>query len=125
MRRLPRSLLYTFITFLTFIILLVVTTPWSLPWLTQHIVIPKIEEKLQTKITLDKMDFDLWSLSTKLSGFTLYVHQSTDPLLSFESLNLKISSASLIKKALIVDEVTLKNPSIAIVRTDEQRYNFS
>lgn len=125
MRRLPRSLLYTFITFLTFIILLVVTTPWSLPWLTQHIVIPKIEEKLQTKITLDKMDFDLWSLSTKLSGFTLYVHQSTDPLISFESLNLKISSASLIKKALIVDEVTLKNPSIAIVRTDEQRYNFS
>ncbi|GFO62903.1 DUF748 domain-containing protein [Geomonas paludis] len=71
--------------------------------------------------------------SVSLNPFTLHVavrdfavaEKTGPPLVAFRALDASLSPASIFKRALIVSEITLDTPTINLVRTAPNRFNFS
>lgn len=64
------------------------------------------------------------SLSIEIHRLSL-TDPDTLPFVAFERLRLNLSARSLLERALIVKELRLEGPSVRLVRTAANDYNFS
>ncbi|MRR36167.1 DUF748 domain-containing protein, partial [bacterium] len=90
---------------------------------------PKIEQQLSSAL---KRDVDIkavkvnpLTLSARIYGFSVREKQAKKPFVSFDELYLNVQARSLIKRGLVVREVSLIHPEVHITRLDNKTYNFS
>ncbi|MDE2420045.1 MAG: DUF748 domain-containing protein [Gammaproteobacteria bacterium] len=98
------------------------------PPLTKHLLEQQIQAQIGRKATVDKIDFNPFTFTLKVSNFTLYEPNKVTPALSAKSLLLNTSWGSLIHLAPVINEVQLVNPNVHLIRTSAQgigRYNYS
>jgi len=75
-------------------------------------------------VRLEAVSINPFTLSVGLKGFVIEEIGGA-PLVSIGTLKASLSIASIYKRALVMDEVTIINPSFAISRIAANRYNFS
>ncbi len=98
------------------------------PPLTKHLLEQQIQEQIGRKATVDKIDFNPFTFTLKVSNFTLFEPNKVTPALSAKSLLLNTSWSSLIHLAPVINEIQLVNPNVHLIRTSAQgigRYNYS
>jgi hypothetical protein len=71
------------------------------------------------KLTIDRLGFNLLTLSVDARGITLYEANQTDPAFSADELLLNISPASLLHFAPVVREVQLAHPRLQLMRAQQ------
>jgi uncharacterized protein involved in outer membrane biogenesis len=75
-------------------------------------------------LTIERIRVNPLTLSIEIHGLAL-TDSDTLPFVAFERLRLNLSARSLLERALIVKELRLERPSVRLVRTAANAYNFS
>ncbi|HEX8956326.1 MAG TPA: DUF748 domain-containing protein, partial [Burkholderiaceae bacterium] len=81
-------------------------------------------QKLHRTLTMDKIEFNPYTLRATIRGFKLMEAQDAGTFAAFDALTVKMSWQSLFRLAPIVQQVSLQKPEVRLVREDAHRYNF-
>jgi len=103
---------------LLFIILL-------LPGILRNVVTDKLEKTTGRKASISRITLNPFTWSAEIRDFRLADKVETTTFASFSSARIKISPASLTKRALIISKLQIATPRFHIVRSAPNRYNFS
>ena len=114
--RLKKSLIYAFLTYtiLGFIVL---------PLVLKSQLIKIIEEKSESKVTIESLYFNPFLFKLEMDGVTLSSLKN-EPLLSFESLSVNVNPSSLFGGAIHLKELLLKDPKVYILYTHDKKINL-
>ena len=115
------------------LVVLVVATILSLPFLIdlnkyQDQYKPLIEEALNRKIALQDIRLTIWPrIGARVGGFTVLDDPSfsSDPFASLTSLDVGVKLMPLLSKKIEVEEITLRNPIITIIKNNAGVTNVS
>jgi hypothetical protein len=110
-------------------VLLLALASWlAVPPLVKRIATEQIAAQTGRKISIGAIAFAPASLTLTASDITLYEADRVTPAFSAKTLLINASAASLLQRALVLDEAKLVGPTLHIIRTagkDGSRYNFS
>ncbi len=96
-----------------------------LPGIVRDAAISAIETATSRKAQLAGVSLNPLNLSAEFKGFRLSEPGNSTTFASFSSARISVSPASLFRKALIVSELEIRAPYLRLVRSQENRYNFS
>ena len=80
---------------------------------------------LQRPVTLGAVHLNPYTLRLELDQLHIADHDGKSPFVGIDQVVVNASWASLFRLAPVLDELTLQHPQIHIVRTTDQRFNFS
>ena len=95
------------------------------PPLARMILEKKLPVLLHRPVAIGKITFNPFSLALAIEDFHIGQKEGGGHLLAFDRLAVNLEAASLFKRALIVQAVSLTGPRVEFSRIDEQTYNFS
>lgn len=75
--------------------------------------------------TIEKVSFNPFGMTLTVQGFTLFEPDRTAPFVKFRQLRISLASSSIFRIAPVSDELSLDQLQLHVVRTAENRYNFS
>lgn len=75
--------------------------------------------------TIEKVSFNPFGMTLTVQGFTLFEPDRTAPFVKFRQLRVSLASSSIFRIAPVSDELSLDQLQLQLVRTAENRYNFS
>ena len=81
-------------------------------------------QKLHRTLTIEKIDFNPFTLRATIHGFKLMEAQDVGTFAAFDALTVKLSWQTLFRFAPVVQQVLLQKPEVHLVREDARRYNF-
>jgi len=96
-----------------------------LPGIVRNIAVDRIERATGRKAAIGRITLNPFTMSTEVTGFRLTERDGTRTFASFSSVRLKVSPASVVKRALIVSRLRVASPYVHLVRTAPNTYNFS
>lgn len=106
------------------IAVLILFSATLLPWIVRVQAVKAIEEATGRVAHIDKVAFNPFTLTATISGFGLEGKDATN-FVTIKNLRVSLGSASLFKRALVIDEVTIDTPAISFTRLASNSYNFS
>lgn len=74
---------------------------------------------------IEEVSFNPFGMTLTIQGFTLFEPDRTSPFVKFRQLRVSLASSSIFKIAPVSDELSLDQLQLQLVRTAENRYNFS
>jgi len=95
-----------------------------LPRIVRSQALKAVQEATGRVARIDKVAFNPFTLTLTVSGFGIEGERGA-PFVSIGSLRVSLGSASLFKRALILDEVTINSPSLSFARLGANSYSFS
>lgn len=95
-----------------------------LPWIVRGQAVKAIGEATGRIAHIDKVAFNPFTLTATISGFGIEGEKGA-PFVNIGNLRVSLGSASIFKRALVIDELTLSSPSLSFARLDANSYNFS
>jgi hypothetical protein len=95
------------------------------PPIAKKMIAEKGGEKLGRVVALDELRINPFTLDATARGFRILEADRATPFVSFETLDIAGSAASLYRFAPIVDAVTLTGLKLNLVRDGETHYNLS
>lgn len=111
------------------LLLLLAVLSWAfLPGIVKRVASEQVQQQIGRKLDMDEVRFSPAGLSLTVNGLRLYETDQRTPAASVKQLELKLSLASLIKQALVVNEVKISEPYLHIVRyanEEHGHYNFN
>lgn len=113
-----KKILLSFIAFYTLFGFLV------LPLVLESQIPKSVANSTNSKITIKKISLNPYLFKLEFSGVELKDSEDNH-LASFDSLYIDIKALSLLKGALHVKEITLKNPRISLLYDKDKIFNFS
>ncbi len=113
----------TGITLLALVVLYAIFGFFILPRIVQSQAQQFASQKLHRTLTIDKVEFNPFTLLVSIHGLKLMEAHDAGEFVSFESLTVKVSGKSILHLAPVVQEVLLNKPSVHLVRLDAHRYN--
>jgi len=96
-----------------------------LPPIVKSILVKKLSENLRREVTIQRLKFNPYTLSLTVSGFLIKEPKSSEAFVSLDELYLNLQSLSVLRMALILKEIRLKQPYIRVQRNEDESYNFS
>jgi len=84
-----------------------------------------IATALNRKVSIAKVRINPLGMTVTVEGFRLFEPDNSTPFVELGSLTASLSSASLYRFALVADRLSLDKPNLRLVRTADNRYNFS
>ena len=116
LEKIKKTVLYTLLVYALFGFII-------LPLVLKPQVIEIIQNETNSKISIDSISFNPFIFKLKLSDVEL---SSLDdkPLLSFESLLIDVELYSLLRSAIHIHELTLRQPKIHVVYNDDKTINL-
>jgi len=121
MKQLGKQTLWT----LAVITSLLLFTVLILPGIIRNMALDRIERATGRKAAIARISLNPFTWSAEVTGFRLAEKGSDTTFASFSSVRLKVSPASLTKRALIVSKLRLVSPYLRLVRTAPNTYNFT
>ena len=94
-----------------------------LPFILKPQVIEIVQNKTNSKITIDTISFNPFLFKLKLSGVELS-DLNEKPLVSFESLFINLELYSLLNSAIHIKNLTLEQPKISVVYNKDKTINL-
>ena len=98
---------------------------FGLPPIVKSLLTQKLSEALHREVTIQQIKINPYALSLTVRGFLVKDRGGSEKFASFDELYLNLQSISVLKMALVLKEIRLKQPYLKINRTDETTYNFS
>jgi len=98
---------------------------FGLPYILQYVVETQATKLLHRQTTVHEVRFNPFHLTLQMKGLNIKDRNGSDPFVSFEELALDLEAASIWERGPIVRDILLRSPHLAIVRNDDQSYNFS
>lgn len=106
------------------IIVLLLLSATLLPWIVRSQAVKAIGEATGRIAHINKVAFNPFTLTATVSGFGIEGEKGA-PFVNIGNLRVSIGSASVFKRALIIDELTINSPALSFARLDANIYNFS
>ena len=94
-----------------------------LPLILKPIVIDTLTEKLERQAQLEVIEFNPFTLSITLKGFSIN-GKHTNKLLGFDLLTVNVQALPLIQKTLSFDEIIINKPEVSVLILANGEYNF-
>ncbi len=107
------------------ILFLGVATYFAVPPVLRHIVTGPVAASIHRQVSVGKIGFNLYRLSLDVDKLHVSERDSPAAFVDVGHLRVKVSWASLFRFAPVVGEVAIDKPTIHVVRSDEQKFNFS
>lgn len=95
-----------------------------LPHIIRDKAIDGIKAATGRPVLLEEVSFNPFTLTVGLKGLAVK-EKNGGPFVSVGMVRASLSLASIYKRALVMDEVTIETPSVSISRLAPNRYNFS
>ena len=95
------------------------------PPVLKSLLVKNISKTLQRDVSIAKIDINPLNLTLKVSGIKIKEKGKTDTMFSLEELFINVESSSIVRRALILKEITIKRPYVNIIRNKDRTYNFS
>ncbi len=95
------------------------------PDVVKNIAEKQIAEQTGRKATIGAVKLNPFALSATIDDFKLYESDGTTVAAQVDEIFANVSSASLYRRALVLDALRVTRPQISIVRLEPQRYSFS
>ena len=114
------------IAFVVLFVLTGVVGYFIFPYVLKAVVQSKGSEYLERKLTVEKIDINPYTLTVKITGFSLTEPSGNETFVSFKELFVNIhGSYSLAKRSLILEEARLDGFYAGITRKKDNTWNFS
>jgi hypothetical protein len=97
---------------------------FAAPPLLKSILQTQLSAELHRQVSIDGIDINPYGLTARISGFTVKGDEGKE-VVGFDELFVNLSSASIFKLAVVVDEVRLHGPRLAVSRVADGRYDIS
>ena len=96
-----------------------------LPPVLKSILVKKLSENLHRQVTIQKIKINPYALTVDVKGFLVKERGSTENFASLDEIFVNLSSLSLAKRAVILEEARIIKPYCKVVRNKDESYNFS
>lgn len=96
-----------------------------LPGIVRDMAVDRIQQATGRKAAISRITLNPFTLSAEITGFRLAEKDPEKTFVSFSSVSVKVSPASVTKRALIVSRLRVTAPYLHLVRTAPNAYNFS
>lgn len=93
------------------------------PPILKSVLLKQLSAALHREVAIERIDVNPLQLSLRVSGVS--VRQEEKETAGFDELYVNLSSASLFKLALVVDELQLRHPRLAVTRFADGRFDVS
>jgi hypothetical protein len=97
---------------------------FAAPPLLKSILLKQLSTELHRQVSIDGIDINPYGLSARVNGFSVKTEEGKE-VVGFDELFVNVSSASIFKLAVVVDEIRLQGPRLAVSRVAEGRYDIS
>jgi len=109
-----------------FFILIAVLGFFILPAVLKPTLVKKLADNLHRKVSIEDIDINPFIISVKVKGLVIRDPQDLETFASIGELYINLQAAeSVLKRALVVEEISVDKPYAKIIRQTEQQYNFS
>ncbi|MGV2897268.1 DUF748 domain-containing protein [Achromobacter sp. AGC78] len=98
---------------------------WQVPKVLHNVLTTDVAKMIGRDVSVGKISFNPFTLTVRARDLAVAQPGSQAPLLTLAELDASAAWSSLFWFAPVVDRLTLREPSIAIVREDVTRFNFS
>ena len=97
---------------------------FAAPPLLKSILLKQLSQELHREVSIEQIAINPYGLSARVHGFSVKAEGGREAA-GFDELFVNLSSASIFKLAVVVDEVRLQGLRIAVSRVAEGRYDIS
>lgn len=94
------------------------------PGLLKSVLLKQLSNELHRQVSIEKIDINPYALSASLKGLSIKAEGDKE-LAGFDELYVNLSSASLFKRAVVIDDVRLQGLRLAVARVTDGRYDIS
>lgn len=108
-----------------FVLLLAGFTAFILPGIVKERAIRTVGEATGRTLAIGGISINPFTWTAEVRGVRLTERDGATPFVSFSSVRVAVSPASVFRGAPIVSEAQLRSPYVHLVRTGANRYNFS
>ena len=108
-----------------FLVLFTLFGFFLLPPVLKMILVKKLSENLHRQVTIQKIKINPYALTVDVKGFLVKERGSAENFVSFDEIFVNLSSLSLAKRAVILEEARIIKPYFKVVRKKDESYNFS
>ncbi len=89
------------------------------------ILVKKLSENLHRQVTIQKIKINPYALTLDVKGFLVKERASADKFVYLDEVFVNLSSISLAKRAVVLEESRIVKPYFKVVRRKDESYNFS
>jgi hypothetical protein len=89
------------------------------------ILVKKLSENLHRQVSIQKIKINPYALTLDVKGFVVKERGSAEKFASLDEIFVNLSSLSLAKRAIILEEARIVKPYCKVVRQKDESYNFS
>ena len=97
----------------------------GVPLIAQYVVAGRLATSLHRPVSMAKVRFNPYRLRLSIKKLHIGDRAASEPFVDIRRVLIKVSWSSLFRLAPVVGEVAVDHPAFHIVRTAEQRFNFS
>lgn len=94
------------------------------PGLLKSVLLKQLSNELHRQVSIEKIDINPYALSASLKGLSIKAEGDKE-VAGFDELYVNLSSASLFKRAVVIDDVRLQGLRLAVARVTDGRYDIS
>ena len=98
---------------------------FALPPLLKSVLIKKLSENLHREVTISRINVNPYALTIKVKGLLIKERSSPETFVSCDEIFLDLQSLSVFKRALILREISIKQPFIKISHNQDASNNYS
>ena len=108
-----------------FLVLFTLFGFFILPPVVKSILVKKLSENLHRQVTIQKIKINPYALTIDVKGLLVKERGSAENFASLDEIFVNLSSLSLAKRAVILEEARIVKPYFKVVRRKDDSYNFS
>ena len=97
---------------------------FAAPPLIKSVLQQQLSQVLHRQVTIQQVEINPFALSARVAGFSV-VAEGGKEAAGFDELRVNLSSASIFKLAVVVDEIRLQGLRLSVARVAEGRYDIS
>jgi hypothetical protein len=102
-----------------------VGTYFGVPALSRYVARNQVSIALHRQVSIGKVSFNPYKLRLLIANLRVAEHDGSGTFVDIGRIKLRLSWTSLYRLALVVKAITVDHPSIHVVRTAPQTFNFS
>jgi uncharacterized protein involved in outer membrane biogenesis len=94
------------------------------PPLMKWLLVRQLSTELHRQVSIEQIDINPYALSARVAGVSVKADDGKE-VAGFDELLVNLSSFSLFQLGVVVDEIRLQGPRVAVARVAEGRYDIS
>lgn len=96
-----------------------------MPYVVKPLLVSALAEKFHRPVTIREIRINPVYLSARITGFAMNEPDGKGPFFGFEELYINLQTASLLRRAPVIEEIALKAPYLNVARNTDFSYNFA